>query len=442
MSKATDYSKILKQAYNRFLLPLGNKQVPTPYRTNIPFQSDRRKYGKSDAPTLIEDTLEAAKEDNFDLRANSAEQIRGFMEAHLLGIDCSGFVYWMLDYLLKQIGEGGMEQIGFPVASKTNVNLLTSDQFTVFIDQVGKIQSGDVIKFTKGGGDLPHILIIMEKTPQKIIYAHSSGVSEIPGVHRGMIEITLAKGNLQQQQWSEKLNNGKLLADCLNLAAGDGIRRLKSLTMATEQADNQARIELKIPYFSQKEEEALQTYGRKACGLTSLRMILGFYGRTLDISQMNQLAKKIGAYSESCGWLHAGLINMARELGLKGFRINFEMLADEDLHNAGPVLAAEGATENEIGRFKKTFQTAREQGVLIAINQLLAESIPVIVSMKTSYSNTIASHLIVIKGREDGHYIINDPWDYGPDHTITPQYLKQHWTHRIVVIYEDVSATK
>jgi hypothetical protein len=228
MSNPTDYSQILYQAYDRFILNLGGKKVPTPYRINLPYQKDRRKYGKFNPSKLTHDTKEVAKEQNVNLEELSVEEIRQFMIKNQLGIDCSGFVYWIADYLLNQLGKGSMEQIGFPRASSTNVELLTTDQFTIPVYKIEDIKPGDFIKFNKGGGGVPHILIILEKNPQQIIYAHSSGVSEIPGVHQGTIKITNDQTTLDQQEWPEKLNDGRLLKDSFNPTA-DGVRRLKAL---------------------------------------------------------------------------------------------------------------------------------------------------------------------------------------------------------------------
>lgn len=195
-------------------------------------------------------------------------------------------------------------------------------------------------------------------------------------------------------------------------------------------------MNLKVPYYTQKEEQALQKYGRKACGLTSLRMVLSFYEHPLDIDQLKTFANLVGAYKEETGWIHAGLLNIARELGLKGYRINFDMLTDEDLTKACPILAAEGASLEEVDKFTTNFTTAKTQGARTVISQLLNAKIPIITSMKTSYANTIASHMVVIKGEDKDKFIINDPWDFGPDHLISKEEFEQHWTKRAIVIWK------
>lgn len=210
-----DHSKILNKAYQQFILSLGGKKVPTPYRINIPYQPDRRKYGKSHPQELVENTLSLAREQNFDLKKATVAEIREFMENNLLGIDCSGFVYWMLDYLLKKIGRGGMKQIGFPPASKTNVNLLTSPEFSVPVEDLVQVRPGDLIKLNNEK-DIPHIIIVLNQQNGKLTYAHSSSVTPVTGIHQDTIK---------NNQFPKDLT-----VFSYNILAGDGIKRLKVLT--------------------------------------------------------------------------------------------------------------------------------------------------------------------------------------------------------------------
>ncbi len=209
-----DYSQILKNAYQQFILSLGGKKIPTPYRINIPYQDDRRKYGKSRPAELVKDTTEIAQEQNFDLEKATIVEIRTFMEKNLLGIDCSGFVYHLLDNLLKNIGRDGMEKIGFPKASKTNVALLTSIEFSVPVADFSLVKPGDLIKLNSQE-EIPHILIVLSAKNGIITYAHSSFLTRIKGAHQ------------------DQIKNGQFPEDLrvfnFNIKVGDGIYRLKVL---------------------------------------------------------------------------------------------------------------------------------------------------------------------------------------------------------------------
>lgn len=218
---ALNTSKILKNAYKRYILNIGNKRVPTPYRINIPFQPDRRKYGKSGPRKLKKDILEIAAEQNFNLETASVKQVVEFIKANQLGIDCSGFVYHTLDYLLKKKGLGGMKKIGFPPASKTNVSVLASDQFTQKVKRVKDVEPGDIITITKTLDNFSHVLIVIEVKNNDIVYAHSSDSTAEDGVYMGTIKIIEPEKGIEAQDW--------LAADFIDTKVGDGLRRLKVL---------------------------------------------------------------------------------------------------------------------------------------------------------------------------------------------------------------------
>lgn len=209
-----DYSKILLDAYAKFLLPLGGKLVPTPYRINIPFQIDRKKYGKSDPETLKRDVEEFAKDQSFNLEKASVEEIKQFMGKNQLGIDCSGFAYHILNFLLNRVGKGSMLKNGFPKASRTNTEKLTSSKFSIIVDGFENAKPGDLIKMDSEE-EIPHILIILSVSNEIITYAHSGKLTKIQGVHQDKIKNGKFPTELSVYKYNEK--------------AGDGIRRLKVL---------------------------------------------------------------------------------------------------------------------------------------------------------------------------------------------------------------------
>ena len=234
-----NYSIFLNKAYQQFLLDLGGKKVPTPYRINIPFQPDRRFYGKSDARELTKDTIQIANENGFDLNSASGEEIRKFMEENWLGIDCSGLVYHLLDALLRKTGQASMQKIGFPKASATNVAKLTAPEFTEKIKSWDQVKPGDLIRLNSKNAD--HILIVLNselKTRNSYItYVHSSGITKTTGVHTGEIingkfpeDLSVFSYNLSIAKISSSasdLKNRKPSA--YNEKTGDGIYRLKAL---------------------------------------------------------------------------------------------------------------------------------------------------------------------------------------------------------------------
>ena len=235
-----NYSIFLNKAYQQFLLDLGGKKVPTPYRINVPFQPDRRLYGKSDAKQLTQDSKDISQEKGFDLNSASVEEIRKFMEENWLGIDCSGLAYHLLDNLLKKTGQGKMQKIGFPKASSTNVAKLTAPEFTEKVEGWEQVKPGDLIRLNSENAD--HILIVLNselKTRNSYItYVHSSGITKTTGVHTGEIingkfpeDLSVFSYNLSIAKISSSasdLKNRKPSA--YNGKTGDGIYRLKALT--------------------------------------------------------------------------------------------------------------------------------------------------------------------------------------------------------------------
>lgn len=218
MSSTKDYSTILFAAYDKFMLPLGGKRVPTPYRRNEigSYQKLGPEFqGKSSPETLTKTTKRLAKEQGFNLDKATVEEIREFMRQNKLGIDCSGFVYRMLNYLVEKLSLGNLEKAtGLPHVGRTNVAKLTSDEFTVPITDFSLTQPGDMVKLDSGK-EIHHCAVILDNQNNTITYAHSSEGTNPSGVHQGIIE------------------NKKLPPD-LKIASfhpryGDGIRRLKIL---------------------------------------------------------------------------------------------------------------------------------------------------------------------------------------------------------------------
>lgn len=214
---ADNYSKILWEAYNEFLLPLGNKKIPCPYRRNEvgSFQELGPEFqGKSSPETLTKTTKKLAKKQNFDLEKATAEEIRNFMVKNKLGIDCSGYIYRMLNYLIQEVRGKNLEGFGLPHVGRTNIAKLTSDEFGAPVYDLTDSKPGDIIRLNSKG-DILHGVLIIENDDNVITYAHSSGITNPSGVHTGQI----INGKFPDEL--------KLFS--YNIDEGDGIRRLKAL---------------------------------------------------------------------------------------------------------------------------------------------------------------------------------------------------------------------
>jgi hypothetical protein len=193
-------STILFNAYQKYFLNLGNKKVPTPYRINVPYQDDRRKYGKWNASKLTHDTNQIAQEQGVDLNSLSVDEIRNFMKSNQLGIDCSGFAYQTLNFLLNKLKKGNLKSHGLPNAANTNVATLGSDNFSIPV-KMANSRAGDMIIFNNASDGISHVVVILEKIPEQIKYIHSADSVENNGVQEGFINISDPAGELENQNW-------------------------------------------------------------------------------------------------------------------------------------------------------------------------------------------------------------------------------------------------
>lgn len=188
--------------------------INCPYWMNkIRFGEVVRGYGNGKADA---NAIKAKLEETFD-----GSDLYKLAKRQRIGIDCSGFVYRVLNFLILSLDEifpGGIH--------KTNAARLTDSKYSVLINQIDNIKPGDMIRMRNGS----HIGVIIEKDLQKIVYAHSSSsrYTVVQGVHLGEIEIVDRKLPLENQIWKEKLRDGSGIKSLyFRPKRGDGIYRLK-----------------------------------------------------------------------------------------------------------------------------------------------------------------------------------------------------------------------
>jgi len=240
----------VKQLLSQYLcLQLGNQCVPCPYYENkeklsLNFNSiynklfdQTRRTGKADPEEIEKVTNQLAQKLNFDLNQATVEQIRQFMRQKKIGVDCSGFAY----HLLKAFNHSKTSQnfdkffirtpspnplsIFRPNHLQINAHTFTNPSNSQPVFNLNDIQLGDMIRMFKG----KHILVILENTSKKIIYAHSSRKWTLTtGVHLGQINITHPQKGLEEQNWVEKTKDHQSFGRYFNHQQGDGIFRLKS----------------------------------------------------------------------------------------------------------------------------------------------------------------------------------------------------------------------
>lgn len=221
------------ESYSRLFV--GKKEIRSPYWLNKLSRGVLGPFGgKGRAEDLTKATQEAAIREGFDLSKMSAQEILSFMRKKRIGVDCSGFVFWMLDSFDKEKGGNGIiDDIPgisgkFP-ASRANVETLTRKEISIPVEKVKNIKLGDMIRLRAGR----HIAIITAITRNKegkiveIEYAHSSLFSREKGVHKNIIKIFDEEKDIGFQDWLEQAEKLESYKKHYLPQKGDGVRRLK-----------------------------------------------------------------------------------------------------------------------------------------------------------------------------------------------------------------------
>jgi len=221
-------SKALQNLFYQYShLPLGGKEIVCPYwKNNLRRMIFGPFGGKGKPGQIVEATKKEAEKARIDLNKMREKEILKFMKRKKIGIDCSGFVFWLLEALDREKGGRG---IGL-LARKTNVKLLTSDKVSLAVESLPKIKVGDLIRLNEGK-HLAIVISLKKKADGELVeieYAHSSNQTFLPGVHLGKIKIVGPGQPLEKQIWLEKTKRGRNYGKNFYLPSeGDSIRRLK-----------------------------------------------------------------------------------------------------------------------------------------------------------------------------------------------------------------------
>lgn len=165
--------------------------------------------GKGESVSIRNELMRLLKDEiNHALILGSRKNLFKFAKCHRIGIDCSGLVYQLLNRLVK-IGYKNskiidLEDVFTGGINKTDVKLLTGQQFTKKINNITRIQLGDLIRINNGR----HIALILTKNRNIITYVHSSNLTQETGVHLGKIRIINKSQSLTKQDWLEKTKTG------------------------------------------------------------------------------------------------------------------------------------------------------------------------------------------------------------------------------------------
>ncbi len=252
-------SKSMKVISGYLHLPIPGHSVVCPY-----FNNKRNKVraglrvllGKGSVDDICKEIELITLREKIDLRKMSDEDLSKLMVEKNIGIDCSGFAYYVLDQELKESGNGSLRKaLYFPFAKNpirklltflrpvenTNVKTLSHEKNAREISLL-EIMPGDMIVVLSGNkfSNPDHIMLVHEveiegSNLKTIRYTHSfrwpTDGQYFHGVRQGNIEIIDRKNRILQQKWTEQGVTGEANKTfALAKEAGElKIMRLKAL---------------------------------------------------------------------------------------------------------------------------------------------------------------------------------------------------------------------
>lgn len=212
-------------------LSIGGKSIRTPYYNNkrAGVRGGLRVLVGKGSPSDIEEEVKIISlKKHLDLTTISQEDITHFLVDNNIGVECSGFVYHVLNAEKKATNQKPLAKLlSFPSQSllrkiitrfrpieNTNVKVLGNEKNGT-ITPLSDITAGDLIIMLGTGDshDLDHVLIVTDVDNDVVSYAHSLNWKQDGkynhGIRRGTIMITDIKKPLAQQVWEESGESGE-----------------------------------------------------------------------------------------------------------------------------------------------------------------------------------------------------------------------------------------
>lgn len=215
-------------------LPFGDSSCSCPYfnneKTNMR-ASLRVLIGKGTPQEIIDEAELIALKEKTSLSQKSSQEIKKFLVDHKLGIDCSGFVYHVLEAEFRERFNTSLKSVlVFPYATSflrrliaswrpienTNVKTFAHERNSINVD-LSAVEPGDLIVLccAKEPSHHPDHVVLVEKVEyndtshvQNIHYVHSFQWSTDGlynhGIKQGSITITDPKQSIINQHWTEQ----------------------------------------------------------------------------------------------------------------------------------------------------------------------------------------------------------------------------------------------
>lgn len=182
-----------------------------------------------------------------------------------------------------------------------------------------------------------------------------------------------------------------------------------SLRTITERSVEPVKIEefddslFQVPFYSQFLDITAPEWQKVGCGIASLAMLIDFYSSdSVDVNELLHDGVSSGAYLESAGWIHAGLIGLSHSYGLDG---ESHSLAQFSMDEA----------------FQKLVSVLDEGPVMASVHYTFEPTNPI-------------PHLVVVTGVQDEVVFYNDPAETSGGGQLSIEKFKQGWKKRYVEI--------
>ncbi|MCB9810823.1 MAG: C39 family peptidase [Candidatus Nomurabacteria bacterium] len=188
-------------------------------------------------------------------------------------------------------------------------------------------------------------------------------------------------------------------------------KQTEKTKLATASKDNliktnktsQTKDNFFVPFYSQFQDISDPSWKKVGCGIASLAMLIELYepGK-VSVDSLLQEGIEGGAYLNDAGWIHSGLISLARDYGLNG--------STNDLSGLGTEKA-----------FSKLKEALNEGPVMASVHYTFDPKNPI-------------PHLVVINGVDGNTVYYNDPSEKTGGGTITSEKFIKAWKKRYIEI--------
>ncbi len=205
---------------------LGSAVCSIPYWNNKVTRTRaalRVRVGKGSPRDIFEEAQNLAVKNHVPIESLSNEMLKKMLVDENIGIDCSGFAYYLLNAESEEIGNGSIDKsmhftncrgiIGkirahFRPVENCSVATLADDKNSRVVP-LKETQPGDIVTML-AGDERDHVLTIYRVdyqnfTPIEIHYVHATAYPEDglygSGVKEGMIEILDPEKSILNQRW-------------------------------------------------------------------------------------------------------------------------------------------------------------------------------------------------------------------------------------------------